>query len=148
MTNDTRLSDAQARGVRYARELEGHLGWLDTFSGSALCGLATASGIYTYLGVSSTLPTRVTQNPAEYKKVLEAFVDNEARSRDIEASTHMVLSHDPAVELNTAILRAIHDSGADLVVMGTHIPGIMEHIFSSHGGWIASHAPVSVMLVR
>ncbi len=55
MTNDTRLTDAQARGVRYARELEGHLGWLDTFSGTALGVLATASGIYTYLGVSSLL---------------------------------------------------------------------------------------------
>lgn len=55
MTNDTRLTEAQARGVRYARELEGHLGWLDTFSGTALGVLATASGIYTYLGVSSLL---------------------------------------------------------------------------------------------
>lgn len=44
-----------ARGVRYARELEGHLSWLDTFSGTALGVLATASGIYTYLGVSSLL---------------------------------------------------------------------------------------------
>lgn len=55
MTNTTRLSEAEARGVRYARELEGHLGWLDTFSGTALGVLATASGIYTYLGVSSLL---------------------------------------------------------------------------------------------
>ena len=55
MSNDTRLSQSQARGVRYARELEGHLGWLDTFSGTALGVLATASGIYTYLGVSSLL---------------------------------------------------------------------------------------------
>lgn len=55
MTYDTRLTEAQARGVRYARELEGHLGWLDTFSGTALGVLATASGIYTYLGVSSLL---------------------------------------------------------------------------------------------
>ncbi|KIN60420.1 hypothetical protein Z945_1391 [Sulfitobacter noctilucae] len=43
------------RGVRYAQELEGHLGWLDTFTGTALGVLATASGIYTYLGVSSLL---------------------------------------------------------------------------------------------
>jgi hypothetical protein len=55
MTDDTRLTEAQARGVRYARELEGHLAWLDTFSGTALGVLATASGIYTYLGVSSLL---------------------------------------------------------------------------------------------
>ena len=55
MTDDTRSDAAQARGVRYARELEGHLGWLDTFSGTALGVLATASGIYTYLGVASLL---------------------------------------------------------------------------------------------
>lgn len=42
-------------GARYARELEGHLGWLDSFSGTALGVLAVASGIYTYLGVSSLL---------------------------------------------------------------------------------------------
>ncbi|MEQ6248482.1 hypothetical protein ABMC89_06295 [Sulfitobacter sp. HNIBRBA3233] len=46
---------AQARGVRYARELEGHVTWLDTFSGTALGVLSVASGIYTYLGVSSLL---------------------------------------------------------------------------------------------
>ena len=44
-----------AHGVRYAQELEGHLAWLDTFTGTALGVLATASGIYTYLGVSSLL---------------------------------------------------------------------------------------------
>ena len=58
MTEEPRLTEAQARGVRYARELEGHLGWLDTFSGTALGVLATASGIYTYLGVSSLLDER------------------------------------------------------------------------------------------
>ncbi|WP_194097952.1 hypothetical protein [Marivivens aquimaris] len=42
-------------GLRHARELEGHLAWLDTFSGAALAVLSTASGIYTYLGVSGLL---------------------------------------------------------------------------------------------
>ncbi|WP_300444006.1 hypothetical protein [uncultured Mameliella sp.] len=52
---DPRLTRAEARGVRAARELEGHLTWLDTFSGTALGVLSVASGIYTYLGVSSLL---------------------------------------------------------------------------------------------
>ncbi|PYG27998.1 hypothetical protein [Pelagimonas varians] len=52
---DKHLSRAEARGVRYARELEGHLTWLESFSGTALGVLAVASGIYTYLGVSSLL---------------------------------------------------------------------------------------------
>lgn len=52
---DQRMSRAEARGVRYSRELEGHVGWLETFSGTALGVLSVASGIYTYLGVSSLL---------------------------------------------------------------------------------------------
>ncbi|WP_323770993.1 hypothetical protein [Antarctobacter sp.] len=52
---ETRLTREEARGVRAARELEGHLTWLDTFSGTALGVLSVASGIYTYLGVSSLL---------------------------------------------------------------------------------------------
>ncbi len=42
-------------GLRNARELQGHLAWLDTFTPLALGVLATASGIYTYLGVSGLL---------------------------------------------------------------------------------------------
>ena len=51
----TGLTRAEARGVRHARELEDHVAWLETFSGTALGVLAVASGIYTYLGVSSLL---------------------------------------------------------------------------------------------
>jgi hypothetical protein len=55
MAEQNRENHARARGARYAHELEGHLTWLDTFSGTALGVLAVASGIYTYLGVSSLL---------------------------------------------------------------------------------------------
>lgn len=49
------LSRAEAHGMRHAKELETHLGLLDTFTPTALGVLATASGIYTYLGVRSLL---------------------------------------------------------------------------------------------
>ncbi|NNU81797.1 hypothetical protein HMH01_15275 [Halovulum dunhuangense] len=50
-----RLTAGEAKGLRTARELEGHIAWLDTFTPAALGVLAVASGIYTYLGVSSLL---------------------------------------------------------------------------------------------
>ena len=46
---------AEEQGLRYAGELQGHLRWLDSITGAALGVLATASGIYTYLGVSTLL---------------------------------------------------------------------------------------------
>lgn len=49
------LTAEEAKGLRTAKELEGHLRWLDSFTSAALGVLAVASGIYTYLGVSSLL---------------------------------------------------------------------------------------------
>ncbi|MCG6903837.1 MAG: hypothetical protein LJE68_14270 [Rhodobacter sp.] len=54
-SSENRLSRAETQGLRYAQELEAHLGWLDGFTSAALAVLAVASGIYTYLGVSSLL---------------------------------------------------------------------------------------------
>ncbi len=53
--SDSRQPRGNAHGLAHARELQGHLTWLESFSGTALAVLATASGIYTYLGVSSLL---------------------------------------------------------------------------------------------
>jgi len=53
--HDPSTTRGNAHGLAHARELQGHLSWLESFSGTALAVLATASGIYTYLGVSSLL---------------------------------------------------------------------------------------------
>ncbi len=53
--NKERLTAEEAKGLRKAKELESHLAWLDTFTPAALGVLAIASGVYTYLGVSSLL---------------------------------------------------------------------------------------------
>lgn len=55
MSQDQETTQSGRNGLRQAREIEGHLGWLDGFTGAALAVLAVASGIYTYLGVSSLL---------------------------------------------------------------------------------------------
>ncbi len=55
MTKHKKLSAVETKGLRTAQELEGHLAWLDTITPAALGVLAVASGIYTYLGVTSLL---------------------------------------------------------------------------------------------
>lgn len=48
-------SDKTSSDLTGARELENHLRWLDTFTPASLGVLSTASGIYTYLGISTLL---------------------------------------------------------------------------------------------
>lgn len=52
---DTPQSAETVENLRQAKELRGHLAWLDSFTPLALGVLAVGSGIYTYLGVSGLL---------------------------------------------------------------------------------------------
>jgi nucleotide-binding universal stress UspA family protein len=57
-------------------------------------------------------------------------------------------SHDPAADLDPTLLKAVEETGADLVVMASHVPGLTDYIWPSNGGTVARRAKVSVMVVR
>lgn len=102
----------------------------------------------TYIGVSPATPTAVARTPAEYAEKLEAFAASEAKARGHEVAFKVCVSHDPAIDLDETLLEAVQEIGADLVVMASHIPGLAEYVWPSHGGSIASHSDASVHLVR
>lgn len=102
----------------------------------------------TYVGVTGTAPSLAAKSDKEYKQKLTDFAAQESKSRGIKTNADTVLSHDPQAELHGLLLNEYNRIGADLVVMASHVPGIMDHIFSSNAGHLASHADVSVMVVR
>lgn len=102
----------------------------------------------TFVGVTETAPGAVARNPEEYGRKLADFARREAAERGIVADARSYVANDPAVELDDTLLEAARDVGADLVVMATHAPRLTDRLFGSHGGGVASHAGVSVLLVR
>jgi nucleotide-binding universal stress UspA family protein len=52
------------------------------------------------------------------------------------------------VELADMLIEAVADTGCDLVVTASHVPGLSEHIISSNAGGVGSHRPGSVFVVR
>ena len=102
----------------------------------------------TYVGVTSTAPGPLGHNPAEYELKLADFAADQARSHGIQAQGKTVVSHDPAAELDDALVKAVHQTGADLVVMASHIPNVIDHVWPSNGGRLATHTDASVFLVR
>ncbi len=101
-----------------------------------------------YVGVTATTPGPVAHTPAEFTAKLEHFARAQADKYGLQATAKAYTSHDPAVDLDDTLLKAIAETGADLVVMASHIPGIPDYIFSSNAGYLASHAKVTVMVVR
>ncbi len=101
-----------------------------------------------FVSVSGELPSEIARSSAEYGEKLQEFADRIAEEYGISAKALNLASSDPQAEVDRKLLDAIEDIGADLVVMASHQPGLMEYIFSSHGGYIAAHARVSVFVVR
>jgi len=102
----------------------------------------------TYLGATPPTPSPVAHTPEEFGQKLAAFAEKQGSGNGIETKSKWVISHDPAVDLVDVLITAIEDTGADLVVMGSHQPGMSDHVFASHAGYVASHAHTSVMVVR
>ncbi len=101
-----------------------------------------------YVGVTPNTPSELAHNPGEYARKLEDFAKAQASKHGVEASAHTAIAHDPTIEIDAALLKAIGETGSDLVVMASHVPGVMDYIWPSHGGRLAEHAKCSVMVVR
>ena len=116
---------------------------------SAAADLAKHWGIpVCYVGVASSAPGAVAHSPAEFAEKLAALGRREAERHGIEVTPEPVITADPTADLEDGLLGAVERTGADLVVMASHVPGLAEHLWPSHGGSIAAHAGVSVLIVR
>ena len=101
-----------------------------------------------FVSVSGELPSEIARSSGEYGEKLQDFAARMAAKHAIAAQALNLRAADPEAEIDRKLLNAIEETGADLVVMASHQPGLMEYIFSSHGGYIAAHAKVSVFVVR
>jgi nucleotide-binding universal stress UspA family protein len=101
-----------------------------------------------FVMVTAATPGKLGHNPDEVRGKLEAFVAAQREAHGIDASGHLIVSHDPSTDVDDALLKAVKDTGADLVIMASHKPGLAEYFWPSNGGKLASHSSVSVLLVR
>lgn len=101
-----------------------------------------------YVGVTAETPTSVAHTPREYSEKLHAFGVSQGEQHGLEVTTKAYPSHDPAVDLDDTLIAAAKENGADLIVMASHVPGVVDHIFGSNAGAVASYAKVSVFVVR
>ena len=125
-----------------------HLGELD----KALTVAADLSRHYRaalcYIGVTTSQPSAVARTPKEYEVKLKAFAHEHAPDSGHEPTARVYNSNDPVADLDDILVQAIHDVGADLVVMATHLPTHIDAIMPSNGAKIAKHTKASVFLVR
>ncbi|MGY6696131.1 MAG: universal stress protein [Roseinatronobacter sp.] len=101
-----------------------------------------------FVGVTSAAPNAGARNPKEYEARLQAFAEQQGAAHGLDTSHKACVSHDPSIDTDKTLLSAIAELGGDLVIMQTHIPNMLDYVWSGHGGTIAAHSDVSVFLVR
>ncbi len=101
-----------------------------------------------YVAVTSPEPSELGHSPPEVEAKLRAFGAAEAAKHGHRTTTHLVVTNDPAIDLDKKLHGAVEETGADLVIMASHIPNVTDYVWASHGGTLALHSRASVMLVR
>ena len=127
------------------------LGHLDSLQKALICAAnlaRTDNAEVCYVGVTATTPGPLGHTPAEFEEELKRFAEGQAATFGHAASHEVLISHDPTTDLDNVLYDAVDKTGADLVVMATHKPGLGDYLWPSNGGKLAAHAQTSVFLVR
>lgn len=102
----------------------------------------------TLVGVSSVAPSQSAHSPKEFADKLAQYAQAQSTEHGVTFQAHSVVSVDITTELEKKLDSAIHEIGADLVIMASHAPGLRDYLLRSHSGSLATHTDISVLMVR
>lgn len=125
-----------------------HVGQLDRALDCAADLARHYGATLVYVGVAAATPGSVAHTPEEFADKMAAFAASQGETAGVEAEGVALTSHDPTTDLDPTLLKAVEDTGADLVVMASHVPNLTDYIWPSNGGTVAKRAKVSVLVVR
>lgn len=83
-----------------------------------------------------------------FQQELENFALDQAERHGFEAMARACLRDASSPDIRETLMRALEESGADLVVMASHLPDVDDRMFASNAAYVAASAPVTVMVVR
>ncbi|MGJ3260262.1 MAG: universal stress protein [Rhodospirillales bacterium] len=100
------------------------------------------------VAVTTAAPAAAAHSPEELEDKLTALAKEMSDTKGVAVQEKTVVSHDPAVDLEDKLVETANDLSADLVVMASHKPGLLEYIIDAHAVDFAAHAEMSVFIVR
>ena len=100
------------------------------------------------VGVTTSGPTRVAHNEKEFEEKLANYAETKSAEYDVQIDHKSIHCNDPAAELDDALVEACEEINADMIVMASHVPRIMDHFFRSNASRLVTHTSLSVVIVR
>jgi nucleotide-binding universal stress UspA family protein len=102
-----------------------------------------------YVDVVDAVPTTSARTEGDrLKERLKVFVADQAKKHGVKTTDHVALRSDLHLNVGSDVIEAAKEADCDLIIMASHKPGFKDHILSSNAGYVASHAPMTVYVVR
>jgi len=102
-----------------------------------------------YVDVVDAVPTMSARTEGDrMAERLKVFVANQAEKYGVQTTAHVALRSDLHLNVGSDLIDAAKAAECDLIVMASHMPSFKDHILSSNAGYVASHAPMTVYVVR
>jgi nucleotide-binding universal stress UspA family protein len=101
-----------------------------------------------YVGIAPTVPGSASHTPKEYRQKLDKLAHSEGETYGVKTSARVLESADPTAAVNHLLQEAAEELAPDLIVMATHTPNVIDHIWSAHGTALARSTDASIFLVR
>ncbi|MCB4457549.1 universal stress protein [Leisingera sp. McT4-56] len=79
---------------------------------------------------------------------LAALASKVAESSGARVEGLPIYSVDVGSEIDSILTRTAKELEVDLIVVATHMPGILDYVFSSHASHLVLHSEISVFVVR
>ncbi len=105
--------------------------------------------IVTYVAIVDAVPTSSTHSERDKVQArLDSFTAEQASTHGIKTADHVMLRGDLHLHVGKEIIQTAQNAESDLIVMASHMPGLKDHVFSSNAGYVATHAPICVYVIR
>ncbi len=101
-----------------------------------------------YVGVANEQPGSFSRNPAEFEQKLSKFAKEQASRHGQKVTSRTFVGHDLVADVDDVLLEAVKHVDADLVVMASHIPTLVNYVWPTNGGKVAAHSNAAVFVVR
>jgi nucleotide-binding universal stress UspA family protein len=102
-----------------------------------------------YVDVVDAVPTMSSRTEGErMADRLRNFAQEQAKRHGVTAIGEIALRSDLHLNVGSDIVKTANETNCDLIVMASHVPGFKDHIISSNAGYVASHASMSVYVIR
>lgn len=103
-----------------------------------------------YVTVTNRTPSSAAHSPRELEDALRRFAEEQGKDHGIDTSYSLIESPDTVIELEKRLVKAAEETGADLIVMASHMPGIGDklHFIRSNAANLVRDTNISVFVVR